>query len=137
METHSICAYCLLFSSLTLATTQQPKGKLSITMNSAANDKGNIEIHLLAKKAQFDSEIPAFLICRKAVQNKKVHCNFNDVPYGEYVIFSFHDANSNRDLNVDFFDTPTERHAISGIDLRYNSEPSFEQSSFSFSSQHG
>jgi uncharacterized protein (DUF2141 family) len=112
------------------------KGTLSVTVTSAQNNKGNIEIHLLANKAQFDSDIPAFLICRKAIKNLKTDCNFNDVPYGEYAIFAFHDENLDQNLGVYFFGLPSEKLSISGIDLTRNSSPLFEQSKFSFASQH-
>lgn len=112
------------------------KGTISVTVKSAQNNTGNIEIHLLANKAQFDSEIPSFLICRKIIKSLKASCDFKDVPYGEYAIFTFHDEDLDQNVSVDFFGLPTEKLSISGIDLIHNSSPNFEQSKFSFASQH-
>jgi uncharacterized protein (DUF2141 family) len=112
------------------------QGTLSVTVTSAKNNTGNIEIHLLANKAQFDNDIPAFLICRKAIKALKTDCDFNDVPYGEYAIFAFHDEDLDQNLGVYFFGLPSEKLTISGVDLAHNSSPVFEQSKFSFASQH-
>jgi uncharacterized protein (DUF2141 family) len=111
------------------------KGMLSVTVNGAQNNRGNIEIHLLANKAQFKSEIPPFLICRKIIHRLKTSCDFKDVPYGEYAIFAFHDENLDQNLSLHFFGLPFEKSSISGIDLVHNSSPRFEQSKFLFASQ--
>jgi len=111
-------------------------GTLSVIVNGAQTNKGNIEIHVIANKAQFDNEIPASLICRKAIQAYKVQCDFKGVFHGQYSIFTFHDENLNRNPDVDFFGQPSEKLSISGIDLSHTPSPTFKQSQFNFSSQY-
>ncbi|MFT6900325.1 MAG: hypothetical protein ACJAXS_000487 [Colwellia sp.] len=117
----------------------EPKnhGTLTVIVNSAQSNNGNIEVHILANQAQFDNEIPAFLICRMIVKELKSTCEFRNVPYGNYVIFAFHDRNLDQHLNTNFFEEPTEKMSITGIDLAENSSPNFKSGLILFNSMHG
>lgn len=123
--------------STQLAFSESVKnGHLTVIVNSAQNNKGNIEVHILANQAQFDDEIPAFLICRMPIKELKSKCEFRDVPFGDYVIFAFHDSNLDRHLNTNFFGEPTEKMSMSGVDLTENSSPNFKSGLILFKSMH-
>ena len=65
------------------------QGHLSINVNSAKNDQGNIEIYLLNTQQQFNSKAPAFLHCKKMIVQKKALCEFPHLPFGNYAIIPF------------------------------------------------
>jgi len=134
MKNITFTALCLASSVVSAQATN--KGTLSVTVNGAQSNKGTIEIHVIANKAQFDNEIPASLICRKEIAVTKARCDFKDVLHGKYSIFTFHDENLNRTIDFDMLGQPSERLSMSGIDLSQNNSPTFEQSQFDFSSQH-
>lgn len=121
----------------TTATAGASLGHLSISVTSAKNDQGNIEVHLLNTLQQFNSEAAAFLHCKKNIKQKKVLCEFPLLPFGNYAVYAFHDENLNGQLDVNIFGVPSEKLAISGVDLAENPEPSYQQSLFLFHSQDG
>ncbi len=116
--------------SFSLSAKETQSGQLHIAVNSASNNKGYIEIHLLKNTKQFDDTEPPFKSCRVRVNQLKARCNLSDIPYGEYAIFTFHDENSDKKLNLNFMGVPSEKLAISAVDLGSNENPTFKQSLF-------
>lgn len=116
---------------------QLEQGTLIVQVNAAANNDGYIDISLLTSEQQFSGELPASLNCRQRVIRQRASCTFADLAHGDYALFAFHDENDNHKLDENFLGTPTEKLAISAIDLTNNSSPSFAQSKFGFQSQVG
>ncbi|NTS77513.1 DUF2141 domain-containing protein [Catenovulum sp. SM1970] len=114
-----------------------PQGLLTVHVAGANNNKGEIRVLIINSQQQFDSDDQAFATCAQAIITQQVACQFSAIPYGDYAIFTFHDENKDEQLNVNFFGIPTEKLAISRIDLAQNSEPNFAQSQIRFNSQHG
>ena len=112
-------------------------GKLSIRVNSAENNQGVVELHLMNSKAQFAGDMEAFRVCTEIIVNLSATCEFGALPYGEYAIYAFHDKNQDREMNTSVFGAPTEKVAVSAVDLAVNESPTFEQSKFTFNSRHG
>ena len=128
-----------VFSATTLLATEKKQhtpasGELTVIINSARNEQGHIEIHLINSPAQFNNKSPSYAVCHKVINNLKAQCAFRDLPYGDYAIFAFHDQNADQTLNYNFLGLPTEKLAISGIDLAENEQPSYLQSKFEFNS---
>lgn len=131
-----VTVFSIMISSIVYAEALD-QGRLSIYVSSAKNNQGNIEIHLLNTQQQFNSETAAFLHCTKKIKQKKAICEFPNLPFDYYVIYAFHDENTNGQLDTNIFTMPSEKLTISGIDLTVDPEPSYQQSQFLFNSQHG
>ena len=127
----SVLLLCLsVFNPQMALAADKKTTKLIVHINSASSDEGVIRIFLLNTKEQFDQQGGHYKICTKAVKSLRVSCQFDDVPYADYAIFSFHDKNSDAELNFSLLGSPTEKMAISNIDLADNDDPTFEQSKF-------
>ncbi|CAH9049675.1 hypothetical protein PSECIP111951_00427 [Pseudoalteromonas holothuriae] len=111
------------------------EGVLEVVVNSAKNNDGEIQVALMNKAAQFDSKEPPVAVCRQIVDKQKALCKFEKLQHGEYAIFAYHDENKNKELDENFLGAPTEKLAISGVDLAQNQSPTFVQSKFKFNSQ--
>ena len=112
-------------------------GKLSVVINSAENNKGVVELHLINSNAQFEGQTDAFRVCIEQVFKQTANCEFEKLPYGEYAIYAFHDQNEDGKLNTSVFGAPTEKVVVSAVDLAVNESPTFSQSKFLFNSVHG
>ncbi|MCP4323094.1 MAG: DUF2141 domain-containing protein [Psychromonas sp.] len=128
-----------IFITPTLLATEkkiqkQPKGELTVIINSAKNDQGHIELHLINSPAQFNNKAPSYAVCHKTINQLKAQCSFKELAYGYYAIFTFHDQNADQTLNYNLLGLPKEKLAISGIDLTDNDQPTFLQSKFEFNS---
>ncbi len=144
MTKTSTTARLLLSAALTVYAhhsladdTAGQHGTLTIEVNAAASDDGFVDISLLNSNEQFSGQVAPQLNCRQAIRRQRAHCTFNDVPYGEYALFVYHDENDNHELDENFLGAPTEKLAISAVDLASNTSPTFEQSKIRFHSLHG
>ena len=113
-----------------IAFDEDNSTELLIHVNSASNNEGVIRVFLLNSKEQFDDLQGHYKACTKAVRNRRVTCRFDDIVYGDYVVFSFHDKNLDTELNFNLLQSPSEKMALSNIDLADNDDPTFEQSKF-------
>jgi uncharacterized protein (DUF2141 family) len=131
-------ATCLFITSLPTAAvdTHPSKGLLTVHVNGVLDNSGSIELQLLSSQLQYDEQSPPYRECSQPADTKSAICVFSDVPHGDYAIFVFHDKNSDSDLNVNYFGIPTERLGLSNVNLETNENPSFDDSKFSFNSQH-
>ncbi len=65
-------------------------------------------------------------------EDPRMTCRFEDVPFGQYAIAIFHDANLNGVLDKNFFGLPSEGVGLSGKARR----PNFETAKFEFIAQY-
>lgn len=128
LSSHSLCAN---ENNTSEASTF---GELIVVVNATASDDGVVDVSLLETAEQFSNQQPPLRTCRQPPQQQKAYCHFNDLKHGNYALFIFHDENNNQDLDENFVGAPTEKLAISSIDLSNNDSPTFEQSAFQFDS---
>ena len=101
---------------------------LSIQINNVRNTKGKIVVIAFDNTAAYQS-----FDVERAVGYLEIdpkiggQASFPDLKEGPYVIFSFHDENGNRDLDMNG-DMPIEGYATSGANDPYET-PSFEKAS--------
>jgi len=127
----SVLLLCLsIFNQQMLFAADKNSTDLTVHVNSASSDEGVIRVFLLNSKVQFEQLDGHYKTCTKAVNKLRTRCRFADIPYADYVIFSYHDKNSDADLNFSLLGSPLEKMAISNIDLADNDDPTFEQSKF-------
>ncbi|MGF1763268.1 DUF2141 domain-containing protein [Aliivibrio kagoshimensis] len=130
-------ATCLLITTLpTAADPHSSAGLLTVHINGIIENSGSIELQLLSNQQQYDEQNPPYRECSQPADTQSAICVFSDVPHGDYAIFVFHDKNSDGDLNMNYFGIPTERLGLTNVNLETNEYPSFDDSKFSFNSQH-
>ncbi len=121
---------------LPVSAAETMAGLLNVHIHGAIENSGSIEVKLLSNQQQYDEQSPPYRECSQPADTQGAQCIFSDLPYGDYAIFAYHDKNSDRDLNVNYFGIPTERLGISNVNLETNEDPTFDDSKFSFNSQH-
>src|SRR4051812_16804597 len=93
-----------LMSQVTFPQTSK-NIKLKIQISEFPNSKGQCVVNLFVKDESFKKK-PAHQQITKILDGK-TEVEF-DVPYGEYAIITWHDLNSNGDLDHNFLKIPTE-----------------------------
>lgn len=134
-----LCSAAIQAQPVAVQTTANTaaQGTLIIQVHAAANNDGYIDISLLSNEQQFSGDATPALNCRQQVVAQQASCTFDGLKHGHYALFVYHDENDNHALDENFLGAPTEKLAISAIDLASNSSPTFEQSKFGFQAQVG
>jgi len=76
-----------------------PTGELRVHITGLKEDKGDALVQLANSRADYDSDDNAFRYAAIPVASGEATAVFENVPYGEYGIKTFHDANRNRKLD--------------------------------------
>jgi uncharacterized protein (DUF2141 family) len=128
MKTTTILAVCLVISSACMA-----QAKLTVTLENVKGSKGSLRLGI------FDSE-DGFL--KKAISGKvikpngdKVTAVFEDLKPGKYAVSVIHDENDNGELDKKSFGIPKEGLGFSNDAMGKFGPPSFEESSFTISTE--
>lgn len=122
--------YVLTLSALTSSALAKQAATIEVSINSANNDIGKVRIYLMTSAAEFDGKKIPYSTCESSIKKQRARCIFKNVPYGDYAFFTFHDENSNDELDTNFLGAPKEKLAVSLVDLAQNQEPTFEQARF-------
>lgn len=109
---------------------QSQQGQLQVEINSAVGSKGKMQVFLMNSAAQFNDNLKPYATCIETLKQNRVLCDFGHVPFGEYAVFAFHDGNDNNKLDTNFFGAPTEKIAVSRVDLATNGDPKFSDAKF-------
>lgn len=101
-------AFALLLSAFP-ATAQPPSsagaapaeqvGTLTVVTSGLKDDRGKLLVHLASSRAGYESDKNPFRSAAVLVTNKRATVVFEDLPYGEYAVKVFHDANDNQKLD--------------------------------------
>jgi uncharacterized protein (DUF2141 family) len=109
----------------------QEKGKITICFENLNNSNGHIIAALYNKKDGFPQDRSKVFMSTKAeIKDKKAYLTFENVPFGEYAIASFHDENDNGVMDKNFFGIPKEKYGFSNNPKVLFSAPSFDDSKF-------
>ena len=137
----TITGLCLLtancFAEVTNVHTAAAQGKLSVIINSASDNNGLIQIHLINNEHQFLGKQISYRSCKTAIKLLKASCHFENLPHGQYSVFAYHDQNRDGQFNTGALFSSSEKVAVSSVDLATNQDPNFQQSLFRFNSLHG
>ncbi len=109
-------------------------GKLTVTVTSLRNDRGEVEIQLFNKADGFPSEnTKAYKTVRNKITNGSCAVSFDGVPYGQYAVGVYHDENNNAKLDETWYGMPKEGVGVStNPSLGIFSPPKFEKAKFLF-----
>ncbi len=106
----------LLFSLLTCAQTsidikEEALGSVTVTLTGLESDEGQLMVALYASEATWLSKGYKGIVTE--IVDGTATVIFEDVPYGIYAVSSFHDENSNDELDAGLFGIPKEPYACS------------------------
>jgi len=110
------------------------KGELIVHISGFANDSGKAMLALVNSVEQYEArkggETP-YRVVSLPIQNGQMSHRFENIPYGEYAIKVFHDANTNGELDTNFIGIPKESYGFSN-NVRVFGMPSYEEAKFLF-----
>jgi uncharacterized protein (DUF2141 family) len=123
-----IFALSSTFFPLTNKTTKDTFD-LTVKVLSIQNSKGLIEFALYKNPAVFTQSGKTHRLARLDAKTPEVKFQFTDLEVANYAIVVYHDANSNKICDKNFFGIPTEAYAFSNNMRPKLSAPSFEECS--------
>lgn len=100
---------------------------LTVKVNSIQNNKGLIEFALYKNPAVFTQAGKTHRLARVDAKTPEVKFDFTDLEPGKYAIVVYHDDNSNKLCDKNFFGIPTEAYAFSNNKRPKLSVPTFEE----------
>lgn len=100
---------------------------LIVKVNSIQNNKGLIEFALYKNPAVFTQAGKTHRLARVDAKTPEVKFDFTDLEPGKYAIVVYHDDNSNKLCDKNFFGIPTEAYAFSNNKRPKLSVPTFEE----------
>ena len=100
---------------------------LTVKVNAIQHSKGLIEFALYKNPAVFTQAGKTHRLARLDAKSPEVKFEFTDLEPGKYAIVVYHDDNSNKICDKNFFGIPTEAYAFSNNMRPKLSAPSFEE----------
>jgi uncharacterized protein (DUF2141 family) len=125
--------WIVLLATGLLSTTSLADGKLTIEFEGLASDSGRIATRLLDSPEQFLSRVHkprhSTLVY---ITSGKATWVIENLVFGKYVVSSFHDANTNGDIDTGLFGIPTEDYGFSNNARGIFGPPDYEDAEFEF-----
>jgi len=115
---HFLFMLCYLYFGIFLFVYAQENnkeaktGKIELNFYGFKNDKGMLKIALDNSKEGYEND-KSYKYDHVKIENKKATYIFEDLPYGEYVVKVYHDANNNNKMETNFFGAPKEAYGFS------------------------
>jgi uncharacterized protein (DUF2141 family) len=79
-------------------------------------------------KESFPKKYEQAILLDAMIENNKIMCKFENIPYGNYAVSIYNDENKNNKLDLSFFGIPKEDWGISNNVRHKMSSPDFEES---------
>lgn len=119
----SVFAFIFAFS---FSVQTDNAASVTIEVKGVKNNQGNIRVAIFRDPASFPKGKPFMAQLKAAHESGTVALTFEDVPYGEYAIAVYHDANENGELDTNFMGIPKEAYGFSNDHRPKFSGPDFE-----------
>ncbi len=134
---HLIISKTMKFLLISLLFTifqpnHEAKQDLIINVTNIEAVKGSVGIAIYNKKEAFPKDNQHYKKYYFKVTKSSMTYKIKDLPKGEYGIAIYHDKNSDKKCNLNFFGIPTEGYGFSRNFVPKISAPSFKQVKFSF-----
>ena len=123
----SLMVICFtFFVSIAYAQT----GTLTVEISEIQGNEGKISVGLYTNAENFPNAEKTYKGQMVEVTGEKAVATFKDIPAGTYGVAVFHDANSNGELDKNFFGIPKEGYAFSNNVFGTFGPPDFEEVTF-------
>jgi uncharacterized protein (DUF2141 family) len=106
-------------------------GKLTVRFSGLEETAGELIVSIANSSEMFESEDQAVRSAEVPVQGKQQSVVFDGIVAGEYAVKIFHDANSNRKLDIGWRG-PEEKYGFSNNVMGFMGPPDFEDAKFAF-----
>ena len=116
----------LLF--LIAGTAIQAQNTIEVSLTDFKNDKGAVMVGLYNVESDFLDK--TYKSLTSEISNKKAKVTFTDIPDGTYAISSFHDADSDGELNMFMGMIPSETYGCSNGARGYFGPPKWKDAKF-------
>lgn len=126
----------ILVSLLFLFGMDNPesKGTLIVEIKGLKVAKGNVQLGIYNKAEGFATDKTVYMGKVVKVNKTTVTVKLPSLPYGDYAIAAYHDANGNGKLDKNFFGVPTELYGFSNNARGLTSAPDFKDAKFTVNS---
>lgn len=126
----------VVMMSMTLVNAQDStkSGLLTVVFTGLEEEGGHILVALANSEENYEDDDNPYRATEVEVLGDSLTCQFNDLPFGEYAIKSFHDKNEDDELDTNFFGIPTEIYGFSNNARGSFGPPSFGEAKFKFES---
>jgi uncharacterized protein (DUF2141 family) len=121
-----IFSLCYLFFPLTSKPSNE-RYNLTVKVTSLQHSKGLIEFALYKNPSGFAQAGKTHRLARLDAKMPEIKFQFTDLESSNYAIVVYHDENSNKICDKNFFGIPTEAYAFSNNMRPKLSTPSFEE----------
>ena len=119
------------FSTLNFSSDgAKKKGQLIIKFNGMSSNNGNVKIALCNSDANYKDHKSPFIGKSISINKNTATIEFEDLPFGEYAIKAFHDADANNDLNTNILGIPVEDYGFSNNARSLFGPPSWQDAKF-------
>jgi uncharacterized protein (DUF2141 family) len=117
-------------------TGQEPReyGDLTAIISGFNNDDGMMKITLNNSHEDYKSHDRDYRREQGPVKNNLANVTFGHIPFGEYAIKVYHDANNDNELNTNFLGMPTEEYGFSNNARGSFGPASWDDAKFLFNS---
>lgn len=116
------------------ANDDKKTGNLTVEITGFENDKGKVKITLVNSKENYSKKENPFRKASTGIENKKAVWVFENIPFGEYAVKSFHDENDNKKLDKSFIGIPKEKYGFSNNARGSFGPPDYKDAKFIFDS---
>jgi uncharacterized protein (DUF2141 family) len=108
-------------------------GKLTVVMSNFKNDVGQVSVALFNQEEAFPKyPEKALRLVYSTINQGKATVLFDKLPPGEYAVSIYHDENSNKKMDTNFFGIPKEGVGASNNAKGHFGPPKFKDARFTF-----
>jgi len=119
-----------LFLTIFVSTAFAQNGTIDIEISGINEIKGQAVIGLYKNSDNFPDVTKSYQGVYLEIKEEKIKYSLSNIPNGTYAIAVFHDRNSNRKLDKNFFGIPKEGYAFSNNAKASFGAPGFDEAKF-------
>ena len=117
-------------SSVAEIDAPEQVGNLEVRIGGIKKMKGTVEVAIYNSRRKWLKSGGAYFVKRIEVDDKDVVVKFENLPYGNYAICSYHDVNNNKDFDRNFLGIPKEPYAMTRKAKSKLRKPRFKEMAF-------
>jgi uncharacterized protein (DUF2141 family) len=113
------------------AARSEDGGKLTVRFSGLEETTGELIVTVANSREMFESEDQAILTSIAPVEGTQQSAVFEGIAAGEYAVKVFHDANSNREIDIGLMG-PKEKFGFSNNVMGFMGPPDYDDAKFAF-----
>ncbi len=122
-----LSAFFLFFSLFSLS---QQRGSIEISVKNIKSSSGNIMVYLYNAENGFPKKKELSYKSKMLKARKDLQLRFENIPFGNYAVILFHDANGNKRMDRNWIGFPAEGYGLSNNVKPRFGPPRFKDAEF-------